>query len=162
MTIGDQVFVIRNYRGIPFQHHGIDCGNGLVIHYAGDFGQEKPHQVIQEYYDDFAKGGLIQKVEYQSEDRFLFSGQIVVKRAESRLGEKQYHLFKNNCEHFATWCKTGQSICRQANLYRVTSNLLLSGLFPENNWIKTSFISSYKMTQSWKHQNSVYSSFYKK
>jgi hypothetical protein len=26
----------------------------------------------------------------------------------SRLGESGYNLFGNNCEHFATWCKTGQ------------------------------------------------------
>ena len=32
---------------------------------------------------------------------------IVVGRAESRLGENAYGLFDNNCEHFATWCKTG-------------------------------------------------------
>jgi hypothetical protein len=27
-----------------------------------------------------------------------------VQRARSRLGEKRYRLFTNNCEHFAEWC----------------------------------------------------------
>lgn len=31
----------------------------------------------------------------------------IVQRAESKLGEKLYNLFANNCEHFATWCMTG-------------------------------------------------------
>ena len=31
----------------------------------------------------------------------------VCKRAYNRLGEKGYSVVKNNCEHFASWCKTG-------------------------------------------------------
>lgn len=37
----------------------------------------------------------------------------VVSRARSRLGEREYHLLKNNCEHFAMWCKTGISVSEQ-------------------------------------------------
>ena len=37
----------------------------------------------------------------------------VVCRAKSRLGEKKYHLLRNNCEHFALWCKTGISSSEQ-------------------------------------------------
>jgi len=33
-----------------------------------------------------------------------FSSQEVVDRARSRLGEDQYHLLFNNCEHFCEWC----------------------------------------------------------
>lgn len=33
----------------------------------------------------------------------------VIHRARSKLGEKQYCPFTNNCEHFAMWCKTGKS-----------------------------------------------------
>lgn len=32
-----------------------------------------------------------------------------MRRAESRLGEFAFDLVFNNCEHFATWCKTGIS-----------------------------------------------------
>ena len=38
---------------------------------------------------------------------------IVVQRAESRLGEQRYDLLTNNCEHFATWCKTGRQESEQ-------------------------------------------------
>jgi hypothetical protein len=38
---------------------------------------------------------------------------VVVQRAESRLGQSNYNLLFNNCEHFATWCKTGVSDSQQ-------------------------------------------------
>jgi hypothetical protein len=30
-----------------------------------------------------------------------------MQRAKAKLGESGYNLFGNNCEHFATWCKSG-------------------------------------------------------
>lgn len=41
------------------------------------------------------------------------SPDAVVARAESRLGETGFNLGLNNCEHFATWCKTGTSNSKQ-------------------------------------------------
>jgi hypothetical protein len=38
-----------------------------------------------------------------------FTPDVVIHRAETRLGERNYNLIFNNCEHFATWCKTGVS-----------------------------------------------------
>ena len=52
---------------------------------------------------------------FQSEVVYLmlhehcFDRATVVERATSRLGEKKYSLFINNCEQFAMWCKTGES-----------------------------------------------------
>jgi len=37
----------------------------------------------------------------------------VLARARSRLGERNYNVFSNNCEHFATWCKTGSEHSQQ-------------------------------------------------
>jgi len=39
----------------------------------------------------------------------IYSPEETVQRAESRLGEKNYNIATNNCEHFAIWCKTGVS-----------------------------------------------------
>ena len=39
----------------------------------------------------------------------IYSPEETVKRAESRLGERNYSIAMNNCEHFAVWCKTGVS-----------------------------------------------------
>ena len=47
----------------------------------------------------------------------VFSAEETVKRAESRIGEKEYNLISNNCEHFAIWCKTGISESYQVEQY---------------------------------------------
>lgn len=39
----------------------------------------------------------------------LYSPAETVERALSRVGEDEYSLILNNCEHFAVWCKTGVS-----------------------------------------------------
>ncbi len=50
----------------------------------------------------------------------IYSPEKTVKRARSRLGEKEYNLLLNNCEHFAIWCKTGLSKSYQIeNLLKV-------------------------------------------
>ena len=54
----------------------------------------------------------------------------------SRLGEQNYNLLFNNCEHFATWCKTGRHrsvqvdgvIDRALQWSRHMPSALLSGL----------------------------------
>ena len=33
---------------------------------------------------------------------------VTLRRAMGRLGEQDYNLLFNNCEHYATWCKTGR------------------------------------------------------
>ena len=46
-------------------------------------------------------------------DYHLYSAEETVKRAKARIGETEYSLFFNNCEHFAIWCKTGIHESRQ-------------------------------------------------
>ena len=41
------------------------------------------------------------------DSRIEFSPQEVVQRATSRLGERSYDLWNNNCEHFANWSRSG-------------------------------------------------------
>ncbi|MEY3299532.1 MAG: hypothetical protein RLZZ597_2792 [Cyanobacteriota bacterium] len=103
MARSDQIFVMRPLIGVGgvYQHHGIDCGDGTVIHYrkTGD-----DAQVERTSLDTFSWGNRIQTVCHGTAD----ADNVVMARAESRLGERQYDLFFNNCEHFATWCKTGR------------------------------------------------------
>ena len=58
---GDQIFVYRafaNIKGI-YQHHGIDCGDGTVIHYR------KPSEVIERTsLEVFSKGNSIAVKQY--------------------------------------------------------------------------------------------------
>ena len=43
----------------------------------------------------------------------VFSAEETIRRAKERLGEEKYNLVTNNCEHFAMWCKTGESVSGQ-------------------------------------------------
>jgi Lecithin retinol acyltransferase len=106
MAIGDHVFVYA----WGYSHHGIDCGDGTVIHFDGD-----PWRVLTSScsgavptvsrvpWDTFAAGRPV----YICHHDTSFVADMVVERAVSRLGESGYDLVRNNCEHFAVWCKTG-------------------------------------------------------
>lgn len=107
MARGDQIYAIREIVGIPYEHHGIDCGDGSVIHYR----KTGEAVIARTSRAAFARGGPI----YVKAQPTAFIPAVVIERAESRLGEQQYDLFLNNCEHFANWCKIGRSECTQIN-----------------------------------------------
>ena len=109
MARGDHIYALR-FGGI-YAHHGIDAGDGTVIHYTSDH-WVTPRQVRRTSMDLFARGDEIHVRDYERFFETLKSGDIldaVMRRAESRLGEFAFDLVFNNCEHFATWCKTGIS-----------------------------------------------------
>lgn len=119
MAKGDQIYAYREFFTIPgvYQHHGIDCGDGTVIHYR------KPSEIIQRTsIETFARGNPIYVKQYAQ--GFCFIPDVVVERAASRLGENNYNLLFNNCEHFANWCKTGFSDSRQVRDFVPTINRL--------------------------------------
>ena len=105
---GDQLLVYRDFWNLEgvYQHHGIDCGDGSVIHYR------KPSEIVERTsFVTFSKGNVVTSKQYSK--GFCYIPAVVVARAESRLGEAEYSLLFNNCEHFATWCKTGISHSKQ-------------------------------------------------
>lgn len=57
---------------------------------------------------DTLMSSLFEKLR-QLQGYHLYTPAQTVARAKSRLGENQYSLPTNNCEHFALWCKTGVS-----------------------------------------------------
>ncbi|WP_330205431.1 lecithin retinol acyltransferase family protein [Cyanobacterium sp. DS4] len=119
MAFGDQIYVWRNFRSLEgvYQHHGIDVGDGSVIHYR------KPSEIIEQTsWDTFSRGNSVYMREYPQ--GFTFIPEVVVKRAFTRLGENKYNLVFNNCEHFATWCKTGVSESQQVKDFIPTINRL--------------------------------------
>jgi hypothetical protein len=101
---GDHIFYSCLRDGRPISHHGIDCGDGTVIHYD-------TNKVCRISKTEFAKGRTIQIKEYGKCD----PDYIVVRRAEERLYERKYNVFSNNCEHFAYYCKTGKHKSEQVN-----------------------------------------------
>ncbi|HEY9888464.1 MAG TPA: lecithin retinol acyltransferase family protein [Candidatus Obscuribacterales bacterium] len=108
MALGDQIYAMREMVGVPgvYEHHGIDCGEDAIIHYYK--GGAVP-TVTSTPRDLFARGSRI----FVKVQRTAFLPHLVVQRAQSRLGEQRYDLLTNNCEHFATWCKTGRQDCEQ-------------------------------------------------
>lgn len=105
MARGDQIYVMRPLGGMQgvYEHHGIDCGDGTVIHYRKPENREPI--VSRSTLAEFAKDSRI----YLKRHATSMIADNVIDRAESRLGERLYDLFSNNCEHFATWCKTGRN-----------------------------------------------------
>jgi hypothetical protein len=83
-----------------FMHHGIDLGDGTVAHYL------EGREILRSPREEFSRGQPISSVEYP-EGTCSPQG-VVLRRAMGRLGEQQYNLLFNNCEHFAHWCKTGR------------------------------------------------------
>ncbi len=102
MGRGDQIYVIRKFLNLEgvYKHHGIDCGDGSVIHYRKTTETIERTPIL-----DFSHGQEIYQYNYQA----CFIPDVVINRATTRLGEQKYNLLFNNCEHFATWCKTGVS-----------------------------------------------------
>ena len=86
-----------------YEHHGIACGDGTVVHFGRgvfDIDNAVIEQVDMETFSQSRPSVVVDsKIEFPSEE--------VVKRALSRLGERSYDLWNNNCEHFANWCRSG-------------------------------------------------------
>jgi len=93
-----------------YSHHGIYVGNGRVLHYAGLCRGLHTGQVEELSLEHFGAGS---DVEVRIGLLPCFTGEEVVRRARSRLGERRYRLLSNNCEHFCTWCLYGEARSEQ-------------------------------------------------
>lgn len=100
---GDHVIVDRGL----YTHHGVYIGDNKLIHYSGEPGVSG--KVTEITLEKFAKHNLFWV--YEHED--ALPAKEIVSRAKSRLGEENYDLEENNCEHFAHWCCSGQSWSNQ-------------------------------------------------
>ncbi len=107
-SLGAHLVTERN----GYEHHGIYVGDGLVIHYAGFSGRRRRGPVEQVTTDAFASGHAIH-VRLDGCPRY--SAQEVARRASSRLGESNYRLLTNNCEHFCAWCLFGEGRSEQVS-----------------------------------------------
>lgn len=110
MAKGDHIYISCG----TYTHHGIDCGDGTAIHYTGE---RLKGIICRTSMDVFSSGKEIFVRQYLLHDM----PDIVIKRAESRVNEDKYDLIFNNCEHFATWCKTGKQKSEQVNRVAATT-----------------------------------------
>jgi Lecithin retinol acyltransferase len=119
MARGDHIYVEDCLRGIPFQHHGIDMGDGTAIHLAPLDGARVTLRDSSERFivhrvsiEQFAASRTI-KVRKHADH---LTADEVVAKAESLLGKTGYCLVEDNCEHFATLCTTGRSASHQIQM----------------------------------------------
>lgn len=106
LTPGDHIASSR----CGYWHHGIYVGDGRVVHYAGLSTSLQRGPVEEVSLEEFAHGrGLV----VVSQSFSTYQACEVVIRARSRLGESRYGILTNNCEHFCTWCVTGESRSEQ-------------------------------------------------
>ena len=124
MATADHLQVPRRH-GL-FNHHGIDLGDGTVAHYL------EGREILRSPVSDFSQGEVVSVMDHADAS----PAGVTLRRAMSRLGEQNYNLLFNNCEHFATWCKTGRHrseqvdsvIDRARQWSRQMPSALLSGL----------------------------------
>ena len=95
--------IVSQRRG--YTHHGIYVGAGHVVHYAGLSRRLRRGPVEEISLTRFAAGHRVRVV---SGVPPKFEGREVVRRARARIGEDEYRLLTNNCEHFCEWCLRGQ------------------------------------------------------
>lgn len=106
MAKGDH---IRVRKGL-YWHHGIDLGDGRVAHYSGLVNGLNSGPVTLVPFPQFS--GLKQ-VECVGHRDPRHDPDQAVQRALFRVGEDNYSVLFNNCEHFCHWVIEGRPVSRQ-------------------------------------------------
>lgn len=91
---------VRVWRGI-YWHHAIVVDDQWLIEYGGGAGGGPVDYVSWEQFDPCGKA---EEVRHLSR----FSHAETLQRASAELGRTGFNLATANCEHWATWCATGQ------------------------------------------------------
>lgn len=100
---GDHIAVRRPH---GYVHHGVYLGEDRVAHFTDEAGLSgKLHaRVTESPLEDFLRGGRLLRRRH----RRPLPPEVVVARArgvlEGDMEWRPYHLVRNNCEHFATFC----------------------------------------------------------
>ena len=76
-----------------------------MLHYAGLSEGATSAPVLRSSFHDFRQGHKIVVLPHKKRKYSLLES---VKRAEQRLGESNYDMHSNNCEHFVNWCIDGK------------------------------------------------------
>ncbi|XP_052075877.1 phospholipase A and acyltransferase 1-like [Mytilus californianus] len=128
-------------------HWAVYIGNNEVVHVAGIDGP-----IASDLSHSFSVSGvLFNKAEVKRENVFDVFGNSkctinnskdggnqfvcklrnqvkeVVKRALGMIGPLKYNVLWSNCEHFASWCRNGEAISKQADNV-LTVGMVIGGL----------------------------------
>lgn len=117
MPRGDRLRVERRLAGsaVVYMHHGIDVGDGTVVHARpDDFRRPLAGGCVERTgFAEFADGGAVLVT---TEPAARYSADEIVARAVEHVGRPGYCPMVDNCEHFATWCATGRRSSRQVDI----------------------------------------------
>jgi hypothetical protein len=117
MARGDRLRVERRLAGstVVYMHHGIDIGDGTVVHARPDDFRSPlaGGRVERTSLAEFAGGGTVLVT---TEPPAVYPPDEVVARALEHVGREGYCPVVDNCEHFATWCATGERASRQVDI----------------------------------------------
>ena len=116
---GDHIYIASTVSGLPYEHHGIDMGDGTVIHLAPVDGARitlrdttDRFTVRRDTMEVFSRGKTI----FTRKHTDCVASDEVAENAEKMLGKTGYHLLDGNCEHFAHHCCTGRLESRQVDM----------------------------------------------
>ncbi len=84
----------------------------FILNFPSSYGEPQKSPGVLNITQNVATlpGHIINMFKYK-----LYSPEDTIRRAKSKLDEKNYSLIFNNCEHFVIWCKTGISESHQVN-----------------------------------------------
>lgn len=106
-----------------FYHHGLYEGDGMVIHFAGPDMQAlmDPEQVIvrRDSLDAFSMDRHIEVRCYSLKEKLQKrSAEKILSAARESLGQRDYDILYNNCEHFVNRCIFGRAFSTQIDEMR--------------------------------------------
>jgi len=107
-----------------YTHHGIYVGRHRVIHYAGWANNQATGPIEETDLDSFTQGNGCSVVPHAHAD----SPEVIIARARRRLGETDYNVASNNCEHFCNSCVNDDHHSRQVDLATAPSAITLGSL----------------------------------
>ncbi|MDM8541994.1 lecithin retinol acyltransferase family protein [Desulfococcaceae bacterium HSG9] len=140
MKKGSHIFVWKT----GYTHHGIYDGNGNVIQYDGFSNDINKGPINITSLDEFAGESDIYIRKYSIVD-IKYSGDEIVQRSLSRVGESMYDLQANNCEHFCTWAITDKHESGQVKFTEEmieSINPTIAKIFKVRRYIKENSIKS--------------------
>ena len=89
-----------------YTHHGLGVGDDKVIHYSGLANNLSQPGVIEVI--TLAEFSQNKEVHIKPHLDRKYQAEEAITRAFLRLGESQYHILHNNCEHLVEWSISGR------------------------------------------------------
>lgn len=122
MKKGDHLVTPR----LGYSHHGLYLGDNLVIHYTGlADGLTNKDQIKITPLEIFSQGHPI-KIRQHTD--CIYTAEQIIDRALSRMGENNYHVIFNNCEHFVMWSIMGKAKSHQLKKYLISTASTLGAI----------------------------------